>query len=167
MVFEWHCTGNLFPSVPGGAPQPDGQPLQRGDHPRRRPDGSGRLYGDHGFFTASGGSCCRYGIVYFHFTPVQYVHNIYLFLHCSYMSLSWESSVADPDPNSDLEPYVFDSPGSGSISQRYGSGSGSFYHQAKIVRKPWFLLFSDFLLTFYLWKMMDLQKVISRKTFLN
>jgi hypothetical protein len=26
------------------------------------------------------------------------------------------------------------SPGSGSISQRYGSGSGSFYHQAKIVR---------------------------------
>jgi hypothetical protein len=31
----------------------------------------------------------------------------------------------------------FGSPGSGSgyISQRYGSGSGSFYHQAKIVRK--------------------------------
>ncbi len=39
--------------------------------------------------------------------------------------------------------------GSGSISQRYGSGSGSFYHQAKIVRKNlipnvlWLLL--DFL----------------------
>ena len=33
------------------------------------------------------------------------------------------SSVADPD--------VF---GSGSNSQRYGSGSGSLYHQAKIVR---------------------------------
>jgi hypothetical protein len=31
--------------------------------------------------------------------------------------------------------YVFGSPGFGSISQRYGSGSGSFYHQAKIVRK--------------------------------
>ncbi len=27
--------------------------------------------------------------------------------------------------------------GSGSISQRYGSGSGSFYDQAKIVRKTW------------------------------
>jgi hypothetical protein len=32
-------------------------------------------------------------------------------------------SVADPDP------YVFGPPGS--VSQRYGSGSGSFYHQAK------------------------------------
>ncbi len=33
--------------------------------------------------------------------------------------------------------YVFGPPGSGSASQRYGSGSGSrsFYHQAKIVRK--------------------------------
>jgi hypothetical protein len=42
------------------------------------------------------------------------------------------SSVAVPDPNPD--PYVFGPPGSGSgsISQRYGSGS--FYH-AKIVRK--------------------------------
>jgi hypothetical protein len=38
-------------------------------------------------------------------------------------------SVADPDP------YVFEPPGS--INKRYGSrsGSGSFYHQAKIVRK--------------------------------
>jgi hypothetical protein len=43
-------------------------------------------------------------------------------------------SVADPDPS---DPYVFGPPGSGSgsISQRYGSGSGSFYHKAKIVRK--------------------------------
>ncbi len=31
---------------------------------------------------------------------------------------------------------------------RYGFGSGSFYHQAKIVRKPWFQLFCDFLMTF-------------------
>ncbi len=40
-------------------------------------------------------------------------------------------SIADPDP------YVFGPPGSGSVSQcqLYGSGSGSFYHQAKIVRK--------------------------------
>jgi hypothetical protein len=38
---------------------------------------------------------------------------------------------ADPDPR------VFGPPGSGfgSISQRFGSGSGSFYHQAKIVGK--------------------------------
>ncbi len=44
-------------------------------------------------------------------------------------------SVADPDPNPD--PHVFGPPGSGSISQRYGSGSGAgpFYHHAKIVRK--------------------------------
>ncbi len=42
-------------------------------------------------------------------------------------------SVTDPDPNPD--PYVFGPPesGSGSTSHRYGSGS--FYHQAKIVRK--------------------------------
>jgi hypothetical protein len=38
--------------------------------------------------------------------------------------------VADPD-----DPYVFGPSGSGSISSRYGSGSGSFYPQAKIVRK--------------------------------
>jgi hypothetical protein len=42
-----------------------------------------------------------------------------------------QTSVADPDP------HVFRPPGSGSTSQRYGSGSGSgsFYHHAKIVRK--------------------------------
>jgi len=47
------------------------------------------------------------------------------------------TSVADPDSNPDPDPpdpHVFGPP-SGSISQRYGSGSGSFYHQAKIVRK--------------------------------
>ncbi len=38
-------------------------------------------------------------------------------------------SVADPEP----DPYVFGPPGS--ISTRFGSGSGSFCHQAKIVRK--------------------------------
>ncbi len=55
--------------------------------------------------------------------------------------------VVDPDP------YVFEPPGSGSVSQRYGSGSGSrswsFYHKANIV-KPWFLLFCEFFRTFYL-----------------
>jgi hypothetical protein len=46
-----------------------------------------------------------------------------------------KGSVVDPDP------YVFGPPESGSISTRYGSGSGSesgsgsFYNQAKIVRK--------------------------------
>ncbi len=50
----------------------------------------------------------------------------YLHIHCT--------SVADPDPP---DPSVFWPPGSGSesISQRYGSGSGSFDHEAKIVRK--------------------------------
>ncbi len=38
--------------------------------------------------------------------------------------------VPDPDPP---DPRVFGP--SGSTSQRYGSGSGSFYHHAKIVRK--------------------------------
>ncbi len=41
-----------------------------------------------------------------------------------------------PDP---ADPHVFGPPGSKSVSQRYGSGSGSAsgscYHQAKIVRK--------------------------------
>jgi hypothetical protein len=35
---------------------------------------------------------------------------------------------SDPDPP---DPHVFGPPGSGSTSQRYGSGSGSFYHHAK------------------------------------
>ncbi len=52
---------------------------------------------------------------------------------------AFASSVADPDPNPDPDPHVFGPPGSGFISQRYGSGSGfgsgSFYHHAKIVKK--------------------------------
>jgi len=40
-----------------------------------------------------------------------------------------KTSVADPDP------HVFWPPAPGSTSQRYGSGSGSFYHHTKIVRK--------------------------------
>jgi hypothetical protein len=47
----------------------------------------------------------------------------------------WFCIVAD----SDQDPYVFGPPGSGSgsVSRRYGSvsGSGPFYPQAKIVRK--------------------------------
>jgi hypothetical protein len=51
-----------------------------------------------------------------------------------------KTSVADPEPQ---DPYVFEPPGSGSSSTEYGSGS--FYNQAKIVRKTliptilWFL----------------------------
>ena len=53
-------------------------------------------------------------------------------------------NVADPDPNKDpdpSDPYVFGPPGSesGFVSQRYGSGSGSFfYHQAKTLIPPVF-----------------------------
>ncbi len=39
-------------------------------------------------------------------------------------------NISVGDPGCFLGP-----PGSGSVSQRYGSGSGSFYHRAKIVRK--------------------------------
>ncbi len=51
-----------------------------------------------------------------------------------------------------INPYVFRPPGSGSISTIYGSGSGSgsFYHQAKIIKKPWILLFCDSLWIFSL-----------------
>ncbi len=55
-------------------------------------------------------------------------------------------SVADPDPNpvpDPPDPHVFGPFGSGSISQRYGSGS--FYHHAKIVRKTLIPTIFDFL----------------------
>ncbi len=48
------------------------------------------------------------------------------------LMMSLPTSVVDPDPP---DPHVFGLPGSGSTSQRYGSGSGSFYQHAKIVRK--------------------------------
>jgi hypothetical protein len=48
----------------------------------------------------------------------------------AYQSDEWHSrSVADPDP------YVFGLPVSGSVSQRYRYGSGSFDHQSKIGSK--------------------------------
>ncbi len=43
-----------------------------------------------------------------------------------------KSKSVDPSPDPP-DPHVFGRPGSGSTSQRYGSGS--LYHQAKIVRK--------------------------------
>jgi hypothetical protein len=57
------------------------------------------------------------------FTPLRACHRL---KEC--LSIS----VADPDPP---DPHVSGPPGYGSISQRYGSGSGFFYHHAKIVRK--------------------------------
>jgi hypothetical protein len=62
------------------------------------------------------------------------VHDVFMYgvAHQS-PAMTGRGSVADPDP------HVFGPPGSGSTSQRYGSGScsgsGSLYHRAKIVRK--------------------------------
>ncbi len=64
------------------------------------------------------------------------------------------NTVADPDPS---DPYVFGPPGSGSSSQRYGSGSRSFYHHTKIVKKSWFCLP-------FLWLLFDF---LSVKTIVN
>jgi hypothetical protein len=44
------------------------------------------------------------------------------------------TSVPDPNPDPP-DPRVFWPPGSESTSHMYGSGSGSFYHHAKIIRK--------------------------------
>ncbi len=54
-----------------------------------------------------------------------------------------------PDPGSGSATLVFGPPGFGSVRQSYGSGS--FHHQAKIVRKTW-ISTVDFCLfmTFYL-----------------
>jgi hypothetical protein len=51
-------------------------------------------------------------------------------------------------------PHVFGPPGSesGSISKGYGSGSGSFYHEAKIVRKTLISNVLCLLFDFFLWK---------------
>jgi hypothetical protein len=105
--------------------------------------------------------------------------NIQLFKTWSFFllfppSLSWailappESSPATPFTSvADPDPFVFGPPGSSSrsISQMYGSGS--LYHQPKIVRKP---LIPTFLLL--LFDFLSLKndvnvpsKVIRRKTF--
>ncbi len=60
--------------------------------------------------------------------------NLYTRVHTpSWLRETAPISVAYPDPAPD--PYVFGPPGSGSISTRYGSGSGYFYHQAKTIRE--------------------------------
>jgi hypothetical protein len=54
--------------------------------------------------------------------------------------------------------YVFKPPGSvfRSVIYLYGSGSGSdpSFNKQKNEEKPWFLLFCDFFMTFYLWRVM-------------
>ncbi len=75
------------------------------------------------------------------------------------------SSVAVPD--------VFEPPGSGSVSTRYGSVSGSFQPQAKIMRKTliptvWSLLY-DFLNMkndVNIASKSNMQKVLGKKLFL-
>jgi hypothetical protein len=66
-------------------------------------------------------------------TLTGYKYSFYvptLFLHIRF------GQCADPEPVPQ-DPYVFGPPGSksGSVSTRYGSGSGSFYNQAKLVFK--------------------------------
>ncbi len=90
----------------------------------------------------------------------------YFIIFLLYWSLSGVSClvISVPDPP---DPHVFWPPGSGSISQRYGSGS--FHHHAKIVRKTLITSVLWPFLTFYLWKIMSRyhQKVISRKILLK
>jgi hypothetical protein len=75
---------------------------------------------------------------------------------------SGSESGSDPQ-----DPHVFEPPGSGSgsVSQRYGSGSGSFNHQAKKIRKTLIPTALPLLFEFLSLKMMNmyLQKVISKK----
>jgi hypothetical protein len=71
------------------------------------------------------------GTVAAHFLYWEYLFLLFLVLFLC-------SSAVDPDPNPDPpDPHVFGPPGSGSgsISERYGSESGSFYNQEKKVRK--------------------------------
>jgi hypothetical protein len=62
-----------------------------------------------------------------------------------------KGSVADPDPNPDPpDPRVFGPPGSGSTSQRYGSGSGSRFllsckNSKKNLDSYYFVTLFDFL----------------------
>ncbi len=55
-------------------------------------------------------------------------------------------SVQDPDPDPP-DPHVCGPPGSGSVSISQMYGSGSFYQQAKIVRKTLILLDSNCFVT--------------------
>ncbi len=56
---------------------------------------------------------------------------IVLLISCT-INLFCASQCFGPDPHQDP------------LFHKYGSGSGSFHHQAKIVGKPWLLLFNDY-----------------------
>jgi hypothetical protein len=71
------------------------------------------------------------------------------------------TSVPDPDPP---DPHVFGPPGSGSTSQRYRSGS--FYHNAKIVRKTFIPTTLRLFLIFYLTKSNIQKKLCYKISFL-
>jgi hypothetical protein len=73
---------------------------------------------------------------------------LYVYLIKKVMHSYPGTSVAEMDPNMS-DPYVFGPPGSGSGTISQGYGSGSFYHQAKIVRLR-FLLLCGFFFTCYL-----------------
>jgi hypothetical protein len=66
-----------------------------------------------------------------------------------------------------IRTYVFGPPVSGSVSQRYGSGfgSGSFYHQAKKVRKTLIFTVCDLFIPFFIFEKWYryLPKEISKK----
>ncbi len=68
----------------------------------------------------------------FFLNPAQWFFLVFFWVFCVFLFFFVFFSVADPDPP---DPHVFGPPKSGSTSQRYGSGSGSFYHHTKIGRK--------------------------------
>jgi hypothetical protein len=57
----------------------------------------------------------------------HWISSVFSIYPCS-KKCGLETNVAETDP------YVFGPPGP--VSHKYGSGSGSFHHQAKMVRKP-------------------------------
>ncbi len=85
----------------------------------RQPEGNGWFFKGKTFYTVEMVVCI---------ITVALNQTIFLFFNNALFWLLQRSlltSVVDPDP------HVFGSPGSGSTSQRYGSGSGSFYHHVK------------------------------------
>ncbi len=74
-------------------------------------------------------------------------------------------SVADPDPRIHMFLGLLD-PDPNPLVRNMDPDSDPSIIKQKQWEKPWFLLFCDFVFTFYLWKMMllYLQKVPSRKT---
>jgi hypothetical protein len=85
-------------------------------------------------FSVLWASCCSSEHKQFHgfLAPNSFSQIFYFRLLPDFLTFTSHillGSFADPDPS---DPYVFWPPGSGSGSQRYGSGS---FYQAKILRK--------------------------------